>query len=572
MKTQIKLLKILLGKKKWNRFVMLVFAAFAASLLECIGISLVFPAVSVLLSDDFLSQNPLGIWLGQLFSVEDTSQFLGWVLLLVGLSYLIKNIYLLFVGYVKNRFILTCQFEWKRKVLFGFFYAPYMQYIDCSTAELVQAVETDVDGCVSLMEKTLGICGEALMVFLLGGLLFFVNPGITLGVVLLCGSIFFLFTCFFKPYAKKKSLEYAAARKDFNKWLYQSVGNRKEIKAEQKEYFFMKNFNYFSERACTIDSKVRFMQGLPKLIFEMCFVVCIIGVLLFLLNHTENTAEAVAQLSVFGIVAVRMLPGLLRLNQLLSGTFWHIPMLERTVKRFQEQKHWVECKETTEPLPFEKEMELRNISFSYPQSEYQIFHHAFLRIPAGKVTGICGLSGAGKTTLIDIIAGLLTVSEGDILVDGVPLTEERLMAWQAGVAYIPQNACLLNASIRENILFGSEDTGEKALWNALEQAAADEFVRKLPEGLDTMVGENGCRLSGGQAQRLVFARALYKKARLLILDETTSALDTETEGTVLEALERIRSHCTVILISHRASALERCDVLYRIEAGIIKKM
>lgn len=573
MMKHLKLLKTLLGKKKWNSFVLLMIATFVAMLLECVGISLVFPAISVLLDPDFLSQNSIGIWLGHIFSVEDSSRFLGWVLLLVGLSYLIKNLYLLGISYVKNRFILNCQFELKKRVLFGFFYAPYMRYIDCSTAELVQAVETDVDGCISLMEKTLNICGEIIMIALLGGLILGVNPEITIGVILLCGGIFFLFARFFKPYAEKKSVEYVAARKDFTKWLYQSVGNRKEIKAEQKEYFFMKNFNQFSERACRIDSKVRFMQSLPKLIFEMCFVICIIGVLLFLINHTEDTAEAVAQLSLFGIVALRMLPSMLRLNQLLGSTFWHIPMLERTVERFREQEIWVERTENVPPLRFEKELELLNISFSYPQSEGKIFEHASLCIPAGKVTGICGLSGAGKTTLIDIIAGLLTVSEGDIQVDGVSLQEEeRLMAWQAGVAYIPQNACLINATIRENILFGSDDLGDEALWKALEQAAADDFVRKLPDGMETMVGENGCRLSGGQGQRLVLARALYKKAQLLILDETTSALDAETECMILKAIEGLRNSCTVILISHRASALEICDTLYRIEAGKIKKI
>lgn len=569
----LKLLKTLLGKKRWCCFVLLIIATFVATLLECVGISLVFPVISVLLDPDFLSENRVGIWLGKFFLVEDSSRFLGVVLLLVGLSYLIKNVYLLGVSYIKNRFVLSCQFELKKRVLYGFFYAPYMQYIDCSTAELVQAVEADVDGSIILMEKMLNICGEIIMIGLLGGLILGVNTEITIGVLLLCGGVFFIFVRFFKPYAEKNSIEYAAARKDFTKWLYQSVGNRKEIKAEKKEYFFMRNFNQFSERACTIDSKVRCIQGLPKMIFEMCFVVCIIGVLLFLINNTADTADAVAQLSLFGIVALRILPSLLRLNQLLGSTFWHAPMLERTVERFREQELLVEHTEKVSPLRFEKELELQGISFAYPGTGVKIFDKASLRIQAGKITGICGLSGAGKTTLIDIIAGLLPVSEGDIRVDGVSLSEEeQLMSWQAGVAYIPQNACLINATIRENILFGSEDLGDAVLWKVLEQAAADDFVKGMPDGLETIVGENGCRLSGGQGQRLVLARALYKKSQLLILDETTSALDVETEGVILKAIERISKVCTVILISHRSSTLEICDEIYRIENGKIKKI
>lgn len=568
----IRLLKELLGQGEWRYFIFLIFAAFVANILECVGISLIFPAVSVLLNPDFLQENEWGSLLGGMFSLKASKQLLVWILLLIGLCYFLKNVYLLWVSYIKNRFILKCQFALKKKILSGFFNAPYVKYMDCSTAELVQSVEADVDGCIIFMEKMLQICGELMMIGLLGVLMLAADVEVTIAVFVLCGGVFLLFACCFKPYAERKSIAYAEARKDFNKWLYQSVGNRKEIKAEQKEYFFLKNFNSLSEKACEIDAKVRFMQSLPKLIFEMCFVVCIIGVLIFFANTAEDMSEAVAVLSLFGIAVLRMLPSLLKLNQLFGSTFWHIPMLERTLKRFAEQKICLECVRNAEALPFENELQLLEISFSYPGAANRIFDKASLSIPAGGVIGICGLSGAGKTTLVDIIAGLLPVSEGEILVDGISLQEERLASWQAGVAYIPQNACLLDATIRENILFGDGDVKDEILWKVLSQAAADDFVRRLPDGLETPVGENGCRLSGGQSQRLVLARALYKKARLLILDETTSALDAETEQLILKAISRIGRSTTVILISHRLSALDVCDFVYRIENGKARRV
>lgn len=566
----LKLLKNLMERKQWRMFQCLVIASFGAMLLECVGISLIFPVISVLLEPEFLTENAVGIWLERVFSIRDSRQLLIGILLLMGGCYLLKNVYLLAVNYGKTKFILNCQFTWKKKVLAGFFYAPYMKYMDCSTAELVQAVESDVDGCIVLMEKMLGICQEVLMILLLGALLLGVNGKITIGVLLLCGILFLLFSTFFKPYSRQKSIEYAAVRREFNQWLYQSVGNRKEIKAEQKEYYFLKKFDYFSGRACKIDAKIKFIQGLPKMALELCFVFCIIGVLLIMTAASETPGEALAQLSLFGIVVLRMMPSVLRLNQLMGNTFWQIPMAERTVARMKEQEEWKQKAEHTAWLPFKEKLELKEVSFFYPGAEEAVFKGASFSIPAGKIVGIKGASGAGKTTLIDMIAGLLPASAGQILIDRVPLTEENRMFWQAGVAYIPQSACLLHTTIRENILFGNEDAGDDVLWEALRLAAAEEFVKKLPDGLETIVGENGSRLSGGQGQRLVLARALYKKAQLLILDETTSALDDETERMVLESVERIRGLCTVIIISHRNSTLYRCDMVCTVENGTVK--
>lgn len=551
----IKLLKELLGKKKWIWFKVLLIASFVASLLEGVGISLIFPAITMLLTPDFIAEK----W--------------KMVLILIGSCYLLKNIYLLMLNYIKNHYVLRFQFELKKKVLEGFFYAPYMKYIHYDTAELVQAVETDVDGCVMLLEKVMGICCEGLMLVILIGMMVWVNIKVTVVVLLLCVSLFLLLNRFLKPYSIQKSEEYTLARKEFHKWLYQSMGNRKEIKAEQKEYFFMQNFHVFSERAAEVDYKVRFMQSVPRFLYEVVFVGCLVGVLLFYINTDVDFANAVAQLSVFGVAALRMMPSMLKLNQLLSSIFWNAARAERTVACLKEQKDFREQAAHTGMLPFQQELKADHISFSYPQSEEIIFEDASFTVPAGKLTGISGLSGAGKTTLIDIIAGLLTVSKGDIFVDGISVkAEENLTAWQAGVAYIPQNACLLHANVRENILFGSDSRGDEAIWEVLELTAASEFVKKLPEGLDTIVGENGCRLSGGQAQRLVLARALYKKAQLVILDETTSALDAETEQVILEALQQVCHTCTVILVSHRASALDKCDVVYRIEGHKIHKV
>jgi ABC-type multidrug transport system fused ATPase/permease subunit len=223
----------------------------------------------------------------------------------------------------------------------------------------------------------------------------------------------------------------------------------------------------------------------------------------------------------------------------------------------------------TEKLPAEKEICLKNITFHYPtMPDVNIFENASLTIPIGSSVGIVGTTGAGKSTIVDILLGLLQVQEGTILVDGVNVLENgNYRKWLKNVGYIPQTIFMLDDTIRSNVAFGipKESIDEKRVWEVLKEAQLDEFVKGLPEGLDTKIGERGVRISGGQRQRIGIARALYEDPEVLVMDEATAALDNDTEKAIVDSINRLHGTKTMIIIAHRLQTIEKCDSVYRVE-------
>ncbi len=226
----------------------------------------------------------------------------------------------------------------------------------------------------------------------------------------------------------------------------------------------------------------------------------------------------------------------------------------------------------SEKLPVEKEIVLENITYAYPNTEKLIFDRAGMKIPVGSSVGIVGGSGSGKTTIVDILLGLLKVREGKISADGADIME-HYRGWLKNVGYIPQMIFLLDDDIRKNVAFGipEEEIDEKKLWYALREAQLDEFVKSLPEGVHTGIGERGIRISGGQRQRIGIARALYHDPEVLILDEATSALDNDTEAAIMDSINRFQGRKTLVIIAHRLQTIEKCDMVYRVENGKISR-
>ena len=225
-------------------------------------------------------------------------------------------------------------------------------------------------------------------------------------------------------------------------------------------------------------------------------------------------------------------------------------------------------KKHVEKLPVTKEIWLKDVTYRYPNSDVLIFDHASMCIPVGKSVGIVGTSGAGKTTAVDILLGLLRLQSGEILADGVEV-REHYESWLKNIGYIPQTIFMIDSTIRKNVAFGcaEDEIDDRKVWQALQEAQLDEYVRGLPEGLDTGIGERGIRISGGQRQRIGIARALYEDPEVLVLDEATSALDNETEAAIMDSINRLHGRKTLIIIAHRLQTIEKCDIVYRVENG-----
>ena len=291
-----------------------------------------------------------------------------------------------------------------------------------------------------------------------------------------------------------------------------------------------------------------------------------------------SVAELMKLVSAFALAAVRLMPSVNRVNTYIANISYHESALNyiydnidiEAVREQGRQDALKKQEEVKESITLSKEIALSDITYAYPNTEKNIFDHADMMIPVGKSIGVVGSSGAGKTTVVDILLGLLDIQGGKITSDGTDIMK-NYAGWLSRIGYIPQSIYMVDDTIRSNIAFGvkKEEIDEARVWEVLEEAQMKSFVENLPDGLDTEIGERGVRISGGQRQRLGIARALYHNPELLIFDEATSALDNDTETAIMEAIDKLHGQKTMVIIAHRLNTIEKCDVIYKVDGGKI---
>jgi ABC-type multidrug transport system fused ATPase/permease subunit len=290
----------------------------------------------------------------------------------------------------------------------------------------------------------------------------------------------------------------------------------------------------------------------------------------------NDVTSLVSMIGTLGVAAVRIMPCVNRINTYITDITYFKPCLDYVYENMNINEISRRNNQTLKPVDVTKTMELRdkielkNIVYAYPNTDKLIFDHANMVVPYGKSVGIMGPSGAGKSTIVDILLGLLTVREGTIECDGVNIFD-NYPAWLSQIGYIPQSIYLVDEPIRNNIAFGiaDDEIDDKRIWDVLEEAQLGDFIKTLPEGLDTAIGDRGVRLSGGQRQRIGIARALYHNPEILVFDEATSALDNETEAAVMEAINSFHGRKTMVIIAHRLNTIEKCDIIYKVDEGQI---
>jgi ABC-type multidrug transport system fused ATPase/permease subunit len=308
-----------------------------------------------------------------------------------------------------------------------------------------------------------------------------------------------------------------------------------------------------------------------------------LAVIAFLMLKGREVDTLLPQLSAFAVAAVRLMPSVNRMTTNINSMSYLEPSLDKMLEHLSVAERWANepdgaeaglagGNESDEKLTLSEKVELSDITYCYPDAPSPVLSHADMEIPIGKSVGVVGASGAGKTTAIDILLGLLPPQAGQVLSDGMDI-QKNYAGWLSHIGYIPQMIFMLDDTIRANVAFGipKDEIDEKKVWKAIEEAQLAEFVKSLPDGLDTTIGERGVRLSGGQRQRIGIARALYPDPELLIFDEATSALDNETEAAIMESINALHGHKTLVIIAHRLTTIEECDIVYRVDNGKIKK-
>jgi ATP-binding cassette, subfamily B, bacterial PglK len=370
-----------------------------------------------------------------------------------------------------------------------------------------------------------------------------------------------------RPRLRRNSEVIARAQGERIKALQEGVGGIRDVLLNQSQPVFMETFEKAEAKYRNARTKNTFLAGAPRYVVETASLILIALVVIVVTERAGGLSTAVPVLGVFALGAKKLMP---LLQQVYNG--WAKSMGSRQVlfdlaALLSRSAPKLPSAETA--LPFETAIVLDNVGFSYTEDRGAAVSAVSVDIPKGARVGLAGKTGSGKSTLMDLILGLLEPSEGEIRIDGVRLTADNRPAWQMNIAHVPQFIYLSDASIAENIAFGvrRRDIDMAQVRRAAEQAELAEVVAALPKGYDTRIGERGIQLSGGQRQRIGIARALYKQASVLVFDEATSALDTETETAVMEAIDRLDRSLTILIIAHRLSTLEGCDFVLQLDAG-----
>lgn len=577
----LKRLNILLDKKQKRKMVLIVFLMLIGGVLESLSISAVIPVMEILINPDAVNTNKYMAWIYNTLHLTSSMQFTLIMLLMLVLAFVLKNLFLFFQNMVQLKFVYTNQFATSRRMMINFMKRPYEYYLGAETAVIQRNITSDVNNMYALILTILQLTSEVVVFACLAAVLLIADAAMVLTISGLLVVVLVVIKVVLKPIMYKAGQDNQDYYSGLFKWIEEAVMGIKEIKVANKEHYFINEYAKCGEGYVGAVQKYNIYNSTPRLLIETICIAGLAGYMSVVLMNGASMEEMVPQLSVFTVAAMRLLPSANRINNYSTSISYFEPFLWNVSEHLQTEIHddnvvydenVYRQKKEVEKLPVNKEIELNDITYKYPNTEKLIFNHANLTIPIGSAVGIVGPSGSGKTTMVDVLLGLLQLQTGTIKADGVDV-QTNYEGWLKNVGYIPQTIFMIDDNIRKNVAFGfaDDEIDDEKVWAALKEAQLDEFVIGLPEGLDTGIGERGIRISGGQRQRIGIARALFEDPEVLVLDEATSALDGETEAAIMDSINRLHGKKTLIIIAHRLTTIEKCDMVFRVEDGNIIK-
>lgn len=543
--------------------------------LETLSVSLVLPLVTAVMQADFIATNKYAKIVCELFDLHSANTFMIVVIMGLIALYIGKNLFLYLEYYAQTRFVCNNRYVLQQRLMQSYITRPYEFFLNESSAEVMRVINSDVVESFRLLSTLMSLFTELVICLAL----VITIVAVDLMMAVLIAVILFILMMFLgivmKPVLRKAGIKYQKSVAITNKWLIQSMHGIKEVKVATKESFFVEQYVKAGRESIECEKKRTVMENIPRLMIEAITVSAMLGVIAVLMLCGRNLSDLMPQLAAFAMAAVRLLPSTNRVSAALNNISYQEPMLDKMIENMRDVSEWndtwddVPC-ETT--ITLAKQLELHQITYRYPNTEEPVLRNANMIVSVGKSVGIVGASGAGKTTAVDILLGLLKPEKGQVLADGKNI-EDDYRGWLSHLSYIPQNIYMLDDTIRANVAFGSDikKIDEERIWEALREAQLEEFVKSLPQGLDTSIGERGVRLSGGQRQRIGIARALFTDPELIILDEATSALDNDTEAAIMDAINALHGKKTLIIIAHRLTTIAECDIVYRVENGQINQ-
>lgn len=569
----------LLNTKQKSRLVILAIITIVGAFLEVIGVSLMLPLITAIMQPDIIITNKYIAFVCRLLDLHSHRTFVIVCIIAVICIFIFKDFFLMMEYYLQARFVYNNQFATQQKILSGFLNRPYEFFVGVESGEILRVIQSDVTNTYVLLTTLLGMFTESVVALAISITIFVIDPLMTMFVVVMMAFAVIFISKLIKPILKRKGEERHIHYSLMYKWILQSIIGIKEVKVGSKEEFFKANFEISGRKYISAEKWSNVFSNIPRLIIEMVSVCSTLAFIAFMIYKGKEIETLVPTLGAFAMAAMKLMPSANRIVAAINQMVFQEPSLDKLlidIKLFEEDelRYADYRKDTSEKLvkglTITNKIELKDIVYHYQNSDELILDKANMVIPVGKSIGIVGASGAGKTTVVDILLGLLLAKEGEVLADDVNVME-HYSEWLSNIGYIPQSIFMLDDDIKSNVAFGvkKEDQDEERVWEALREAQLEDFVRGLKDGIHTQIGERGMRLSGGQKQRIGIARALYSNPAVLIFDEATSALDNETEAAVMSSINGLHGKKTMIIIAHRLQTIKECDMVYRVGDGKI---
>jgi ATP-binding cassette, subfamily B, bacterial PglK len=545
---------------------------------EAVSIGLVIPFIAVLKKPDLLFKSePLRPLLSNLNISDPRDLFfiLGPALIVL---FAIKTGYLIQLYRWLFHYAMKKHVNLARQLLAGYLSAPHTVHLQRNSAEVARVTTRSVEDFTSgFMVNLLIVMGELLVMAALTGLLMVVEPLATVGAVVVLAVPTALI---YRAMHRRLGAAGHIAEQSFGmmiQWAEQAIGSVKEITLTGRRSFFVEQHNYYVRRFTDCSRSLSFLSAFPRFAIDTLAVSAMVVIAAILLRGGQDLQSILLLLGMFTLAAIRLIPSASRVGASLAQVRYRYASTEVVYQELLALRQRPSeplpgsAEEHVCPIPFRRGLVIEHLSYWYPEARQSVLDDVSLEIPKGHWVSFIGPTGTGKTTLADLIMGLLVPTSGRILVDGRNL-HDNLAGWQRNIGYVPQTVHLIDDSVRRNVAFGmpEDEIDDERMWQVLRAAQVDHLVRSLPDGLNARVGERGDRLSGGERQRLGIARALYRDPEVLVIDEGTANLDPRTEAAIVETIGRLREKKTIIAITHRPAFVRNCDCIYMLAQGRLR--
>lgn len=576
IKNIVNKLNCILTKKQKSLGVIVLLGSVFSAILETLGVSIIVPLVNALLQPQELLNNYVFASVCNSLKISTNNEIVAFVIGGVIVVYIIKNIYFIFFSWLKNKYACMVQRETSIYMLKSYMNRGYTYFLDHNANEIRQGVEYDVNYLYNVITSLIQIIAQFIMSLMICIYMCISDWTIATSVIIASLLCLFLIFAIFRKRMTLAGLTYRKYNILAGKVLLETLHGFKEVFVSRKQRYFLDSYKENITEKQSAQVKQYIGEEIPAYIIEAVCISCIMVILAVRMINIDNPAGFVAILASFAVGAFRVLPALGKISTAINTISASQHGLNAVYENIISAREFNNSYEQVDAMDIPSQsmdsfndcIRANNISFSYDIRTGNVLNNLNLCIPKGSSVALVGESGSGKTTFSDILLGLLPVTSGDITIDDIDI-HNIPVSWSHLIGFVAQSIYLFDSTIKENIAFGinPDKIDMNQISYVLKKANLWDFVRSLPDGVDTIVGDRGVKLSGGQRQRIGIARALYSNPQILVLDEATSALDNETEKSVMEAIESLQGDITMVIIAHRLTTIRNCDYIYEIRDG-----